>query len=735
MDIRYFFSVLGRRKWLLMSSALLAAVFAWVLIGFLPKSYKSSASVATGLIEQKSIKVGEENVFQQEFEIQTKFDNMIELIKSRPTMDELTKRLMLHDFATDKATAFRNLKSDDLKTISPAEIDAYIAQLQISKDTFGIRNGDEINFLRTARKVEKALKYDQESLLKNFEIKRVDKSDNIRIEFKSEKADLSYYVVKTICNEYLNNYYRDKGQNTNISYSFYNNILNERKARLDSIMLEMNGYTQNQGIVALPEQSQTVVKQISDVQKLYDDEVRKLREAEQISMIYQKSQKNLTPRQADEYSSAVNNSKDIIEIDQNIRTLNERFVSTGLKDKKIKEQIDNLKKKREELSAQIARATRPQKDVVDDKEKEIYLKEIDANARLEAARQTATVYESRLKRLNGELSKLVGNNATFNRLQQQLEIAQAEYKAAAEKQDLAQINVSSIGQERPMRVVEPPLPADKPEKSNRVLMAAFAAVGTATVITLLLFLLIYNDQSLSNPYQIQRLVNIPVLGILNKLSPSSLNNFNQFFTTSTFENRETEFFKESLRRLRHDVESSGGRSFLFVSLKPNEGKSFLVAALAHALGLKNKKILLIDTNFKNNTLTSLTSSVLPKGDAKAQKSLGVASELGFPINLAEVDIIGNKGGHQSPSELLAGVDFRQKVDNFKGQYDYIFLEAASVSSFSDARELADFVDKVIPVFDATTKLKDSDREGVAFLRRLNGKLLGGVLNKADLKQI
>jgi Mrp family chromosome partitioning ATPase len=217
------------------------------------------------------------------------------------------------------------------------------------------------------------------------------------------------------------------------------------------------------------------------------------------------------------------------------------------------------------------------------------------------------------------------------------------------------------------------------------------------------------------------------------LSNNNLANFNQFFQTSTLENRDTEFFKESLRRLRHDIETSGGRSFLFVSLKPNEGKSFLVAALAHSLGLKNKKILLIDTNFKNNTLTSLTSSVLPKGEA--QKSLGTSSELGFPINLSDVDIIGNKGGHQSPSELLAGVDFRRKVDGFKEQYDYIFLEAASVSSFSDARELADYVDKIVPVFDATTKLKDTDREGVAFLRRLNGKLLGGVLNKADLKQI
>ena len=67
------------------------------------------------------------------------------------------------------------------------------------------------------------------------------------------------------------------------------------------------------------------------------------------------------------------------------------------------------------------------------------------------------------------------------------------------------------------------------------------------------------------------------------------------------------------------------------------------------------------------------------------------------------------------------------------EYDYIFLEAACLNQYSDALELVDFVEKVIPVFDATTSISQTDENGIAFLKSLGDKVLGGVLNKAELK--
>ena len=127
--------------------------------------------------------------------------------------------------------------------------------------------------------------------------------------------------------------------------------------------------------------------------------------------------------------------------------------------------------------------------------------------------------------------------------------------------------------------------------------------------------------------------------------------------------------------------------------------------------------------FENNPVTSEVK-VLPSTTA-----------LGFTINMPTVDIIGNKGGHNSPSELLSGVDFKKKIEDLGQNYDYIFLEAAALGKYSDALELVDFVEKVIPIFDASTSLSGKDDNGLAFLKTLKDKVLGGVLNKADLNNL
>ena len=115
-------------------------------------------------------------------------------------------------------------------------------------------------------------------------------------------------------------------------------------------------------------------------------------------------------------------------------------------------------------------------------------------------------------------------------------------------------------------------------------------------------------------------------------------------------------------------------------------------------------------------------------------SRGKALKTQLTIN-NNVDIIGNKGGSHSPSEILAGKNFRRVLEGFSTKYDYIFLEAAAINYYADTRELAPYVDKVIAVFDANQSLNSTDRESIEFLKNLNGKFMGGILNNVDLKNI
>ena len=57
------------------------------------------------------------------------------------------------------------------------------------------------------------------------------------------------------------------------------------------------------------------------------------------------------------------------------------------------------------------------------------------------------------------------------------------------------------------------------------------------------------------------------------------------------------------------------------------------------------------------------------------------------------------------------------------------------SKYSDARELVEFVDRIIAVFSAKTEIKVADKASLGYLRSLNDKFMGAILNMVDVKNM
>jgi len=255
-----------------------------------------------------------------------------------------------------------------------------------------------------------------------------------------------------------------------------------------------------------------------------------------------------------------------------------------------------------------------------------------------------------------------------------------------------------------------------------------------------LFLLAFLDMSLNSPHQFSKFTDINLIGTVNEVKESDIDLKDIF--NSNGNNVDLQNFKESLRKIRFALESTGSKTFLFTSTKDQEGKTFLIITLAYSLALMNKKILLIDTNFKNNSLTNMSdksniNNLLHTRLIGKNKLAGEfeSKHIEDRFNLDHVDIIGNRGGYNSPSEIFAGKDFNNFVEELKQNYDYIFLEAASLNKYSDARELTGYVDKVINVFSANSDVKEADRDSMAYLKSLDDKFMGAILNRLNLKNL
>ncbi len=739
METRYFFSVLSRRKWLLMLSVLTAALAAWFLVGLVPRVYKSSAQITTGIMSFKGVRVGEQNEFIQEFEIQSKFSNLIEYMKSRPGINRLSKLLVQHDLAPQPGEVpFRQLKKD--VKITTQDINNYLAALELHSDPKpekdSVLAGEaDIKTLAKARELEKALGYDYETLKDKIDIQRVKESDYIKVEYKSDNPNQAYYVVSKFCSEFLNYYNNSRESATDKSVSFYNNLVKEKKDSLDRLTVGLNRYSKNNHIVGLPEQSQAIVSQIKELEMVRNDELKKKAAADAVNRNFAFEDSLHVRKRESTIIDDVTNNSELARVNDQINSVTAQYVDSGMKDKNMKDRLDNLKAHRQLVSLDLAKKRRKDGDPQNDLEKESYYKSLDARNNSSSLEKSVAVIEAKLEELKTQRDQLVKNNADVQKYSQDIDVAKKEYQYAVERQNLADVNKQSSERENPMRIIEPPFPPDKPENNNRPLIAAFAGVSAGSLATILLFLLIYFDSTISAPFQFKKQVGIPLIGIVNKIKSSALNNFNQLFTENS-KAKDSERFKESLRKIRHEFEISGAKSFLFTSLKEREGKSFIVASLAYSLGLINKKVLIIDTNFKNNTLTGLSNQRMQENPITQEaKRMPGSSDLGFQIDLSRTDVIGNKGGASSPSERLAGIDFNKKMEGYKAEYDFIFLEAAAINKYSDASELTGYVDKVIAIFDAETNIKAADQDGIAFLKSLGSQLQGAILNKVDLSNL
>ena len=734
MELRYFFSVLSKRKWLLAAVMLAAATATFLIVGKMPHKFKTSALLTTGIVEFQTIRVGEPNPFVQEFEIESKFANLTERMKARPVINALTKRLILHDLRpTAGVEPFRKL---DLKKVgfSQERLDAYLEVLENRPDSLGISEKD-IEVLFTARTIEKAMGYDYETIKEQLEMKRSDKSDYLRIEYVSEKPELTYYVAKTFVDEFLGSYNAKKDTTESKSLVFYRHLVEDKKRVLDSLNNSQTNYAKSNGLVAPLEQAQALVSQIKDLEMVRDEANKQRVGFAKSADVYISAKEQYQANYKGIYAESIQNNERIKQLDNELRNLNNKLVDANMQDEGIKRQIEETKGRRVLVSRQIALTRADATDPALVKQHDMYVRYVDAQSNLDATTQHVNVLSKRVDELYKKRSGLVNNNAEWNKYNRQIEVAAAEYKYAIDKQNQADVIKQSGFEESPMKVLEYPMYPYKAESNKRALLSSFAGIGAVTLATVLLFMLTYFDRSLGSVFQYDKQVGLPLLSTINQLNAKKTDNFDQFFKQNDVR-KETEYFKESLRKVRHDIEASGAKSFLFTSLKDQEGKSFMVAALAYSLTLKSKKVLIIDTNFKNNTLTGL--SVKPFLDnpmTSVVKTSDASTRLDFTINIPTVDIIGNQGGHNSPSELLAGVDFKRKMVDLGKMYDYIFLEAAALNKYSDARELVDFVDKVIPVFNANTALTKTDENGLTFLHSLGKKVLGGVLNKAHLKNL
>jgi Mrp family chromosome partitioning ATPase/uncharacterized protein involved in exopolysaccharide biosynthesis len=742
MDFVYFFRVLFKRKWLIIGSGILAGVIAFILVRKEPKSYLSSTQISTGFTIKDAIEVKDENI--SFFEAESKFSNVILIMKSAAVNGLLSYRLLLHDL--EDPHPFR-VPGKPKKHTGPApKLDKTAMEKLLNEkiNNLGLLNA----FVPEEKEVLDLLDrydYDYNSLSDDLKIARLQRTDYLQIDFSSENPELSAFVVNELYKQFLRYYTRVRDTRSMESIDTLKSIMDKKKTALDAKKAILMG----EGAPDVEMENSNRLERITNLEKnLTDEKSRRTTLYYSLKKINQRLGVPVDGQAQVNDVKDINSNSELLTLKSVMNNTYEAYVNTGSTDKTLLNKYNQLKTEYQAKFAQLsetyannATSANPNGPSASSKA-ELLQQKNDINIDIEASEANIASIQSSIDKLKGNVTEGATKAASVETLMKEVDLANKEYLDAKQKySDAIDIGSSFVNNFR--QILPGQIPSEA-QPSKKLLVVGLSCVAASLTCALIIILLTYLDSSVKTPGIFAKTVNLKLISLVNfmNLKKKSLWDIigDRAIIESSLDKRRHNQFRESLRKLRYEIESSGKKIFLFTSTKKGEGKTTLIQALSYSLSLSQKKILIIDTNFCNNDLTVQMNAapILEKLGAAGndyQTLLDNVRKATTLVGTSSVFIIGSEGGDYTPSEILPSGNLLQYLSDLTKEYDYIFLEGPPLNDYSDSRELVAYVEGVIAVFSANHIIKQIDKESISFFRNLNGKFYGSVLNMVEMENL
>ena len=265
---------------------------------------------------------------------------------------------------------------------------------------------------------------------------------------------------------------------------------------------------------------------------------------------------------------------------------------------------------------------------------------------------------------------------------------------------------------------------------------------TGTVLGLLLglglaFLVELANDLVRTPSDVARFLRIPLLGVIPDASEDS--QVRRVELCHVVRQAPYSVTSESYRRCRTNLKLSGPpdsfKTLLVSSGMAQDGKTSMAVNLATTFVATDKKVLLIDANFRQPNLHSL----FPKEQAKDSAEhfdFGLSSVLMHQCTPAEavrpsgiegLDLIECGPLPANPAELLGSARMEELLARQRKNYDYIIIDGPPVLLVSDAKVLAGLVDATLLVFNAAATSRGAAQRTIRELKDVNARIVGCVL--------
>ena len=365
-----------------------------------------------------------------------------------------------------------------------------------------------------------------------------------------------------------------------------------------------------------------------------------------------------------------------------------------------------------------------------------------SRALVDASNATARSMETAIAQLDGNIRELrqrlatyPGREGQFAQLALDADLQSDTYKYLLAQLEAARILSATIAPY--VQVVEPAGPAGPIGMRLRQKLVIGLFVGLFLGI-LGAFLLEYLDQTIKTSADIERALEVPVLGMIpleprSALAPASGNGRRRANLPLVSLMSADNPASEAYRTLRTNVtfvnaEQRQLKLIVVTSPGPGEGKSTTAANLAITLAQQGAPTLLVDADLRRPLVHRAFNLVQEPGLTDVLVGTAQLREAIRPNVLPKLDVLPAGALPPNPSELLGSEPMRRLLETVRGQYETIIFDSPPTLAVTDATVLGAEADAVILVVRAGETEEVAAQRAVAQLKRVQARVAGVVLN-------
>ncbi len=283
----------------------------------------------------------------------------------------------------------------------------------------------------------------------------------------------------------------------------------------------------------------------------------------------------------------------------------------------------------------------------------------------------------------------------------------------------------------------------------------FQVIAVALLLSLtfgvgLALFLEYLDDTVDTPDDVEKALHLPALAVIplmegqlkrflpNALQRSKSNGNGALALLTGSETRSA--LAESYRQLRTSVLlSKAGRApktLLVTSSLPGEGKTTTAINMATSMAQTDAKVLIVDADMRRPRMHAIFH---------LSNKQGLSAILSDELTEAEILAMVQKDEESglyvltcgpvppNPAELLGSDQMRRLLQYLEANFTHVIIDSPPVASFTDGVLLGCLVDGVLLVVYAGKSSREIARRGRQVLLDVGAKIIGVVLNKAQLR--